>query len=52
MGGSLDLTIRFQEILSELRIDRNGLDVVLETVRKSLRMTSDGFVSGVLDGVR
>jgi hypothetical protein len=39
--GSLDLTICLRELLQELRVDRHGLDLILETVEKSLRMTSE-----------
>jgi hypothetical protein len=39
--GSLDLAICLRELLQELRVDRHGLDLILEAVEKSLRMTSE-----------
>ena len=37
--GSLNLTIRLRELLRGLRVDQHGLDLILQTVEKSLRMT-------------
>ncbi len=39
--GSLNLTIRLREYFRELRVDRHGLDLILQTVEKSLRMTGE-----------
>ena len=38
---SLNLTIRLRELLRELRVDQLGLDLMLQTVEKSLRMTGE-----------
>ena len=41
MDGSLNLTIRLRELLRELRVGQHGLDMILQTVEKSLRMTGE-----------
>ena len=39
--GSHNLTIRLRELLQELKVDRHGLDLILEAVEKNLRMTGE-----------
>jgi len=36
----VDLTIHVRELLQDVRADRRGLDLILESVEKSLQMTS------------
>jgi hypothetical protein len=39
--GLLNLTIRLRELLRDLRVNQHGLDLILQTVEKSLRMTGE-----------
>ena len=39
--GSTNLVIRLRELLRELRVDQHGLDLILQTVEKSLRTTGE-----------